>query len=335
MLLSLVLLCSCGQAKLKRVRVAPQPPLVGVQVVQNGATMSQKNYVGTVETSREAYVNAIHGGVLESVYVKEGDRVVQGQALAKVSSQTIRSSYDMSQALLKQALDGYERAQKVYESGSITEVKMVEIRTQLEQAQASAAAAASALEDCVVRAPFAGQINRVQKHAGEHITAAQPLFDIVDGGSMEIVISVPESEIHQLAAGDKALVQIPATGDSFPAVVKTKSLTSDALTRSYKCSLSIVKAPKEPLLAGMVCKVYMDRTSSSGIVIPADAVKSDNEGRYVWVISQGQVRKTRVLTDGYRGKGVVVRSGLAAGDSLIVDGTSKVSSGMKVRVEQK
>lgn len=135
-------LCSCQLARLKRVRVAPEGVSVKVQTAEESRTVSQKSYVGSLEVSKEAVVNAPHGGVVGKIYVREGQKVAKGQVIAVIDSRTVRSGYEAAMAALSQAEDGYARASKVYESGSVTDVKMVEIRTQLAQARASAEALA-------------------------------------------------------------------------------------------------------------------------------------------------------------------------------------------------
>lgn len=325
-------LCSCKQAQLKRVRVAPQLPLVKVDTVRSGITVSQKHYVGNVEASKEALVNAPHGGTLAEVCVKKGQKVKAGQLLARISSQSVQSAYDAAKATMNQAKDAYARAEKLFASGSIAEVKMVEIKTKLAQAESSLNAARNALDECEVRAPFAGEIQEISCNKGERVTIAQPLFSIVDGGELEVVISVPESEIYTLKTGDSAWVSVPALDCRFQARVKSRAAVGNSLSHAYKCTLSIFDAPKD-LLGGMVCKVFMDSDNLSGVVIPADAVKVDNEGRYVWTVEDDIVSKVRVEIGGYRGKGVVVSSGLDQGDLLIVEGASKVSTGMKVRLQ--
>ena len=68
------------------------------------------------------------------------------------------------------------------------------------------------------------------------------------------------------------------------------------------------------------------------MVIPASAVLTDEGGRYVWTVNdENRVVKTYIRVNGYSGKGVVVEDGLNEGLRVIVDGSRKVSSGMKVR----
>lgn len=334
LLLGSLALCSCQQANLKRVRVNPEPVYVKVDTLESVGSVFQRSYVGTVDVSREATLTANYGGDLVELLVRQGQKVNPGQAIAKIKSQAVKSSYDAAMATLAQAEDGYARAKKVYDKGSMTEVKMMEINTKLSQARASADAAKKALEECTVRAPFAGEIADVHVHKGEHVIIAQPIATLVKANALEVSISVPESEAYSIKAGDRAMVSVPALGIEIEAVMKNRAAIANSISHSYKCSLDMLQCPPE-VLPGMVCKVSMQRDGVSGIVIPASVVKLDDGGKYVWTVdSEGVVSKRRIVNGGYSGKGIVVTEGLAEGDMLIVEGASKVSTGMKVKIKQ-
>jgi len=64
--------------------------------------------------------------------------------------------------------------------------------------------------------------------------------------------------------------------------------------------------------------------------VPASALRTGAEGRYVWCVEDGTVVRRNVVTDGYSGEGVVITEGLFQGDQVVVEGGRKVSSGMKV-----
>ncbi len=331
---ALLFLCSCQQARLKRVRVAPEGVSVKVMTVESSSTVTSKSYVGTVEVSKEASVSSPASGTMSKVHVKQGTRVSAGQILAEVYSQAVQSSYDAAVASLNQAKDGYERVMKVYDSGSVSEVKLVEIKTKLEQARASAAAAKNALEQCKIRAPFAGEVSDVNIHQGERVTVAQPLLTIVDASGLDIVVSVPETEVFDVKPGDKATVEFPSLGRTVEAVVKTRAVVGNALSHSYKCALTPLALGAD-VLPGMVCKVYLASDSVSGIIVPADIVKVDSDGKYVWTVdATDKVAKVYVTTGCFSGKGVVVSSGLEMGDRIIIEGASKVSTGMSVKVKE-
>ena len=107
-------------------------------------------------------------------------------------------------------------------------------------------------------------------------------------------------------------------------------VSASALSHSYTCTV-IPDEKIDGLMPGMVCKVSAG-TAGSGIVIPASSVKTGMDGRYVWIVRDGKAARRSIETGGFSGDGVIVESGLASGDLLIVEGAKKVSSGMTVKV---
>lgn len=81
----------------------------------------------------------------------------------------------------------------------------------------------------------------------------------------------------------------------------------------------------------MVCVVNMGNRNNSYIVIPNSVVQVDYNGDYfVWLCCDGVAVKQTVSVGALSGNGVVISSGLAVGDKVIVEGASKVSENMKV-----
>lgn len=335
--LCLVSLSGCKLASLKRVRVEPGPVRVTVQLVSESSSVNVRSYVGTVESAKAATLSATHIGTLQSLTVRQGQKVSAGQVVAQIQSVSLTSSYNAALSTLNQASDAFKRASQVYDSGSITDVKMVEVRTRLDQAQASLDAARNALEECKITVPFAATVSDVFVQQGEKVSIGQPLLSIMDMSGLEVSISVPENEIGTVLKGARARITFPALEDKDgvspvrTAVLKSRDIMSNSLSHSYKCTFAL-EGPVPSLMAGMVCKVYLEKDSVSGIVIPADVVKMDSEGKYVWVVEGDAAAKRRITTGPYSGNGVIVSTGLQMGDMLIVEGAAKVSGGMKVSI---
>ena len=136
----------CG---LRKDRAAGREPVpVKVVVVESRPSAGVKSYVGTVRPSKSAVISCRYSGTLSEVNVSEGDFVRKGDVVAVVESQTVKSTWEMAHASLRQAEDGYSRLMQVHGKGGVADVKMVEVETQLSKARASAAAADKALEDC-------------------------------------------------------------------------------------------------------------------------------------------------------------------------------------------
>lgn len=307
-----------------------EPVPVRVMQVEDVPGVGFRTYVGTVAPSKSSVLSSSYGGTLLTLRVSEGDKVMQGDTIGVVESQSVQSAWKLAHATLQQAEDGYRRVSQVHGSGSVADVKMVEIETQLSKARASAEAADKALEDCTVKAPYDGVVGDVFTEQGVELSPMTPLIRLLDISSVKIEISVPEGEYSAHAEGDVASVSVPALdGRTFTARLRTKGLTASAVSHAYRFVLEPV-GQIAGLMPGMVCNVAFE-TSGTGIVIPASVVRTDATGRYVWTVQDGKVRKTYVVQDGFSGDGVVIASGLSSGDKVIVEGVQKVSGGMSVR----
>lgn len=291
-------------------------------------------YIGTVQARKSAVLSSPYPGTLVSLNVSQGDHVKKGDIIAGIESQSVISSREMALATLAQAEDGYRRLSEVHGSGGVADVRMVEIRTQLEKAKAAAAAAEKAYEDCKIKAPYDGVIGDILIDEGIEASISQPIARILDISSVEIRFPVPENEISGIRTGEKATVEIPALGYvEIRASVSEKGMAASPLSHSYDCILS-PEIPYRDLLPGMVCKVYLDSRAESGIVIPASAVKTGAGGRYVWAVEDGKAVRKNVTVKGFSGDGIIISEGLGEGDTVITEGSRKVSSGMPVTVGQ-
>ena len=336
LLLLSVAVLNCVSCKDKTTVAARQPVAVGVLSVGEEENVGLDNYVGEVRASRTVVLSPRHNGRLTSFDISQGDMVTSGQVVAEIESSTVIGAYEMAQATLKQAEDAYERLQKVHQTGSVPEVKMVDIETQLSKARSSAASAEQALEDCRIKSPFAGVVARTQVTRGMEVSLGEPLAEIVDLSSLQVHIPVPETEIVTVKVGQKAHMDVPALGlKGVELKVVSKGVSASPLSHTYDCVLKPYSAISG-LMPGMVSRVYMSSPAVTSITIPSSSIRTDMNGRYVWIVNDDdRVSKSYVTVDGFSGEGVIISTGLEQGDRLIVDGISKVSTGMKVKVIQR
>jgi len=310
--------------------------LVKVTEVGDSFTSYSRSYVGTVTASKEHLLFSTHNGTVEQMNIKVGQKIPQYYPMVSVSSPNVRSLDKSSQATLRQAKDGYERAKKLYEGGGLSEIKWMEVQTKLAQAESAAEISSKSLEDCVTKAPFSGTVSEVFVSLGEEISVGQRLATIIDESDLKVRISIPENEYSNVKEGTHATVVVTALDNlTLDSVVEDLGVNSTSLSHSYVAKLNLRKYPTS-LKSGMACKVYLQTDLKNRVVIPANVVKTDDNGRYVWIVnSDDKVEKRHVTTNGFAEKGVSISSGLFSGDKVIVEGISKVSTGMKVETQVK
>ncbi len=333
-LLCLGCLVSCKENMLHRNPAAERPQIkVTVMEVTPQAAPDRFSFVGTVIPSRTASVSSPHSGKLAKLSVRKGDVVKSGQIIARIESQTAKSSCKVAKAGLDQARDAYDRAAQVYPQGSLSEIQFVELKTRLAQAEAAMESASKSLEDCNVKAPYAGVVSAVYADEGEDLAIGQRIASILDMNGLEIRIPVHENEIGDIAVGGEAIVDVPALDiEGIKAKVISRNLLPSALSHSYDCNLKLDGIPRE-LLPGMFVKVRFQAPGRSMLVVPSSVVQLDRNGKFVWLYAGGIVRKAYVSVGGYAGKGVIISEGLSEGDKVITSGYQKVSVGMQVIAE--
>lgn len=315
----------------KKENTSGETVTVRVERVNLQQGIRRAGYVGTVAPLKSVVLSCRYPGTLAQVFVKQGDYVEKGQVLAQVQAASVKSSYDMARTTFEQAEDGYKRVMQVHGTGSVPEIKKVEVESQYKKSKAAFEAAKQALDDCTIKAPYAGIIGEVYSDEGVELSITDPVMRLLDISEVEIRFPVPEKEIGRIQPGDTAFFVIPAMEDSLCAGrVKTKGMVASALSHSYTCTLKPMKNI-EGLLPGMVCKVYLYSELRTGIVIPSSVVQMDTEGKYVWVVENQHASKRYVEIGGFHGKGVIVVSGLQDGDFVVVEGSRKISTGMEVK----
>ena len=307
---------------------------VGVLHIDTVGGLVRNTYPGYLEEGQSVEMAFKYGGTLELLNAKEGHAVKKGQTLARVSSAQLESTQRSAQATLEQAQDAYDRLKKVHDNGSLPEIKWREMVANLEKAQSALDLANAMLADNIIKAPFDGTIASVNGEVGENIAPLKPVIRLINTKGMTVKISVPENEIAKMQVGDTAEVVIPALGDKrLNGKVIEKSMTASLLTHSYPVKV-LIEQPDEELAPGMIGKVVLKSDISKGIIVPANAVLINQDGKFVWVAEEGRVTRRSITISGYSGNGVFVSEGLKTGDVVIVDGYQKVSEGMKVTYGQ-
>ena len=303
---------------------------VGVQVIDEVSGIVNNTYPGYLEEGQSVEMAFKYGGTLQQLNVKQGSRVRKGQTLARVSSPQMESTQRSAQATLEQAQDAYDRLKKVHDNGSLPEIKWREMVANLEKAQSALDLANAMLADNTIMAPFDGTIAAVNAEIGENITPLKPVIRIINTKGMAVKITVPENEIAKVQVGDTAEVVIPALGDKrLNGKVIEKSMTASLLTHSYPVKV-LIEQPDKELTPGMIGKVVLKSDVSKGIIIPANAILINQDGKFVWVAENGRATRRKITLAGYSGNGVIVSEGLKTGDVVIVEGYQKVSEGMRV-----
>lgn len=183
-----------------------------------------KDYVGTIEEKMGSTLSFEIAGNITSIRVDEGDRVSKGQLLATINPTTVKEAHRATLTTLKQAEDAYRRFLPLHQSGTISDMKWVEIESKLEQAKAAESIARQQLSHSTLTAPFSGVIAAKNVDMGTYVLPGQPVLKLANVAQVNAKVSVPEAEISHLHVGDKVKLTVAAlSGAVFYGTISEKA----------------------------------------------------------------------------------------------------------------
>ncbi len=342
-----------------RTVAVPPPPSVGVQpVVEKGVSRSFE-FVGHIKAVEQVELRARVEGFLDKVLFTEGHIVKAGDLLYQIEKVQFQAELDRAQAnvavdeaeLTATQLD-YNRAADLaarnFGSQQILEqnrAKLAAAKGKLAQDKAALVQAQTNLDYTDIRAPITGRIGRTAFTKGNLVNPQSGvLATIVSQDPIYVLFPVSVRDInavrHAREAGSKN--GAPAKIDIFVRLSDGAEYPhrgawdfTDPQVNQQTDSLLIrasLPNPDSLLVDGeFVTVVVRERVEEKRLVVPQSALQVDQTGYYVLIVdAQHRVVQRRVTTGPNDGTGIVVATGLAAGDSVLVEGIQKVRPGQTV-----
>ncbi len=359
---------------------APGPPPVETAAVreQGGAAPAVLDASGYVTARREATVSSKITGKISEVLVEEGMAVADGQVLARLDDTTQRAALRVARAnleaarraqtetevrLAKARLD-LSRTENLMAKAVVAqadldaaradvdalEAQLALEREQVKVAESQAAAQEVALDETVIRAPFAGVAISKDAQPGEMISPVSAgggftrtgICTLVDMSSLEIEVDVGESYIQRVHSGQPVSAVLDAYPDwRIPARVITTIPAADREKATVKVRIAFDRLDPR-MLPDMGVKVSFLSEAPAGegaarprsrILVPRRAVRPEGGRDVVWVVRGGRLERRVVGLGAKEGDDVQVLSGLAAGERVMVQGPAAPADGMEVEVE--
>lgn len=317
--------------KTKYSHLTDKPLPVEIEVVGESNRVVEDTYVGVVRPETDIALVFPWGGQITGIYVKSGDRVREGQLIATVDSTQAKSLLESAEAMHAQAKDAYNRLRPLHEKGGISDVKWVEMETNMEKARSMVISSRKRYDECSLRAVQDGIVTINNVDVGQHVTINQPIGKLMDLTAYSVEFTVPESEIGALKIGEEITVSLPALSNQYEAKISEKALTSTHVAHTYRVKAEITaKEAAEDLLPGMVCRAIIKQREHNGYIISAGCIQTQQRGHSVWLLRNGRAERQMVKIGAYVENGVLISEGIAAGDTVIAKGYQKMYKGARV-----
>jgi len=342
-------LTGCSREEVTEPQVFPRP--VKSLVIDDVDAGGTRSFPARIAAAQRADLAFRVAGTVQELPVREGDRLKQGDLVAKLDPKDYQIVVNDRRATFDKARKNYDRGQQLVSSGAISKVDFDRLEAEFKNAQAALEAASQDLAYTELTAPFDGMVARRLVDRFEEVQARQAIAVLQNVETLEVKFDVPESIIRGLrAASDQEQVQarqrvrVTATFDDqperqFPLQFKEIATKADDKTQTFEATYLMEQWDSGLLLPGMTATVVVD---FAGMInrnliyrVPVGAVVGDYKlDPRVWTIDQNSmtVKPQPVKTGRLVGSEIEVTEGLQPGMRIVTAGTPFLSEGMPVQL---
>jgi len=308
---------------------------------------------GTVSAlpNQDVRVSSLVPGRVARMMVAEGDRVREGQVLAKIDDRPFRDQVQQAQAAVDQAKANLEnsrlnlqRNESLLERGIAARKDVEDARTQasvnkaaLSQAEAALSLARLNLARTEVRSPLTGMMVKRLLSVGEQVdgTAAQPVFEVASTSEVELFGNVPALYLDKVRVGQALPISTEVfPGKTFQSHVVAISPAVDPATNVGLVRIRMANGAGLLRLGMFLTAQVPLETHRNALVAPLEAVYRDQDGNPEIYRVQGEKAEAVAVKLGLETKDrVELLSGAQEGETIILGGGYGLPAQAKIKVK--
>jgi RND family efflux transporter MFP subunit len=291
---------------------------------------------GVLSSSDEIRLSFKTGGLIQNIYVKEGQKVRKGELLATLDLSEITGQVTQARNAFDKAQRDYNRTKNLFRDSVATLEQMQNAETGLNLARSAYDIATFNLSHSKINAPADGIILKQLAKTNEMIAPGYPAFLFgTTGKNWKVKAGFSDREIVRINPGDSASITMDAyPGKEFYGVVDQVGQMANPMTGTYEVEILLGPA-KERLAPGFMATVQIFPVSSgSKLIIPAGAItEADGKTGSIFVLNpDSTVRKMKVEIKALTDSGALIEELPGKINKIVTDGAAYLNDGDTVKV---
>jgi len=312
-----------------------KPIKVGGIVVKSQTFDNNLSLSGSIEANEQVEIRSEVSGIVEALYFNEGSNVTKGQVLFKVNDIELRAQLIQAQTKEGLASENERRAKLLLQKEAISQEEYDVARADYKSAQAQSQLIKAQIAKTSVRAPFSGKIGLRSISPGTYITPSILVAKLVNIGKLKITFSIPEKYATQVKVNSVLSFKVAGSNENYTATIYAIEPEVEIATRTLKVR-AIAENKDGKLLPGTFADVELPLDIiKDAIVIPTEAIIPVQNGKKVFVSSNGMAKEVMVETATRTDATILVLSGLKAGDTVVTNGVMSLKNETPIIVKIK
>lgn len=301
-----------------------------------------KDYVAQIRAIQHIELRALEKGYLQGIFVDEGQRVPKGTKMFQIMPLIYQAEVQKANAEADLTEIELNNTKLLADKNVVSPNELALAKAKFNQAKAQVALAASHKSLTEIRAPFDGIMGRFHVRMGSLVDEGDLLTTLSDNSTVWVYFNVSEAEYLKYKSqpdGDKGapVKLLMANGQVFDQPGKVETIEADFNNETGNLAFrATFPNPKGLLRHGETGKVLMTVPLKNALVIPQKATFDVLDKKFVFVIDEKNVVRSRPITIAAEMPHVyVVETGIDERDKILLDGLRKVRDGATVEVDYK
>jgi RND family efflux transporter MFP subunit len=337
--LSIWILQACSSSEGKQNTSPKDISAISVKVLplQKTAIASEVLASGQFTTDDETFLSFKTGGVIERIFVKEGDAIREGQVLATLNFTEINAQVAQAKLGYEKALRDHQRVSNLYRDSVATLEQFQNAKTGLDVATQQYEAARFNRSYSEIRALSNGFVLRKLASEGQVIQPGTSVFQTngASKGKWLLKTGVSDKDWARLSIGDKALVRSDASSEVIEGFVSRRSEGTDPQTGSFLIEITLTGKLPSSIASGLFGKASIKPSKVvNAWAIPYDALlDGDGQSGYVFTTNDSKTaHRTEVQVAGIERDHVIITRGLENAQAIIVSGSAYLRDNSPIQI---
>ncbi|AHB48600.1 hemolysin D [Hyphomicrobium nitrativorans NL23] len=311
------------------------PEGVAVETAIAMATTSTEDLraIGTLQSDESVQISPEIAGRVTDIPLSEGKPVAAGDVLVKLDDALARAEVSDAEARYQLAVSNLRRADRLAESGNVTERARDEAKTNAETTRAALELSKVRLDKHTIRAPFSGVAGIRRVSPGAYVAAGHPIVNLEKIDTLKIDFKLPELFLSQIGTGQKIKITVDAFRErTFEGAIYVIDPHMDVNGRALNIRARLAN-PDLLLRPGLFARIFIEgQIKRDVVVVPESAIVPRGQDKFVYRVENGEARETKVTLGNRKDGKVEVLDGLLAEQTVVVAGQQKLRDGAPVEI---